>query len=268
GGTLITVGPAGPTPPTPASLFDFIYRYNDGRDYYYGMVADNGTFGYQVGQQLGMPVGTYQIFNQEPGTTAAAAGSVFVSYYCHSGGGMATTTPLHFASGLPSGVGGLGTEADLMLGTDGRDYAFSSTQEASLPSAGLFGFTFSYPDGSAFYNGTVADNGTFGYGAIADGSGTKLIFDAAGHFDGYYTIYRLGSTTLPAGTVTLGQYFSVETGQSYIADPTQSGGSSGLGSESGVVTINGVQVAFGDPPEAPIPTGSQPTWSMAGLGDF
>src|SRR5262249_57963832 len=38
--------------------------------------------------------------------------------------------------------------------------------------------------------------------------------------------------------------------------------------ETGVSTINGVQVSFSDPPEAPIPTGSQPTWSMAALGDF
>src|SRR5262249_38428101 len=87
-------------------------------------------------------------------------------------------------------------------------------------------------------------------------------------FDGYYTIFRDGSTTLPAGTVTLNRYFSVQTGQSYVVDPSQSGGSNGLGSETGVITINGVQVSFSDPPEAPIPTSSQPTWSMAALGDF
>src|SRR5262249_47197767 len=132
----------------------------------------------------------------------------------------------------------------------------------------LFGFVFSFPDNSAFYTGTVADDGSFGYGAIADGSGTKLIFDSAGHFDGYYTIYHLGSTTLPAGAGTLNQYFSVQNRRSHPADPSQSGGSNGLGSETGVITINGVQVSFSDPPEAPIPTGSQPSWSMAAMGDF
>src|SRR5262249_8204819 len=129
-------------------------------------------------------------------------------------------------------------------------------------------FVSSVPDDSAFYTGTVADDGSFGYGTIADSSGTKMIFDSAGHFDGYYTIFRDGSTTLPAGTVTLNRYFSVQTGQSYPVDPSQSGGSNGLGSETGVITINGVPGSVRDPPEAPIPTGSQPTWSMAALGDF
>src|SRR5262249_39335337 len=201
---------------------DFIYRYNDGRDYYYGMAADNGTFGYQAGQQLATPVGSYTIFNQESGTTTAAAGSVFVSYYFHNGVGMATNTPMLFGRGLPSGTGGLGTEADFMLGTDGQSYPFNASQEASLPAAGLYGFVFSYPDNSAFYTGTVSDDGTYGYGAIAAGSGTKLIFDAAGHLDGYYTIYRLGSTTLPAGTGALHNLFTAPTGRSAPAAPPPS----------------------------------------------
>src|SRR5262249_57365938 len=112
-------------------------------------------------------------------------------------------------------------EVDFMLGTDGLSYAFNASQEASLPSAGLFGFVFSYPDNSAFYTGTVSDDGTFGYGAIADGNGTKLIFDGAGHFDGYYTIYRLGSTTLPAGAGTPSSYLSVPTRQRSGVDPNR-----------------------------------------------
>jgi autotransporter passenger strand-loop-strand repeat protein len=109
GGTLITVAGAAPLGPT--SLYDFLYMYGDGKDYYYGMVADNGTFGYQVGQQIATPDGHYTIFNNE-GTTTDAVGSVSVSYYSHGGVGEASTTPLKFAEGLPAGLAGLGSETD------------------------------------------------------------------------------------------------------------------------------------------------------------
>src|SRR5439155_12083675 len=103
-----------PTPPPTTSLFDFLYRYNDGGDYYYGTVADNGGYGYHTNQQLPAAAGSYAIFNQEADTTGAAPGSVFVTYYSHAGVAAASTTPFNIAHGLPSGLGGLGTEFDLM----------------------------------------------------------------------------------------------------------------------------------------------------------
>jgi hypothetical protein len=160
GGTLVTVGSAAPPPPpnppapppnpvptAPSSTFDFLYRYNDGHDYYYGRVVDNGTFGYQVGQQLSMADGSYTIFNQEAGTTATAVGSVFVDYFSHGGFGQASTSPIKSGAGLPDGAGGLGTEADAILGTDGQAYAFASGLEPQLAAGTLFGFVFAYPDG-------------------------------------------------------------------------------------------------------------------------
>src|SRR5439155_2219375 len=140
---------------------------------------------------------------QESGSTGAAPGSVFVSYYSHAGVGVASTTPFNSEHGLASGIGGLGTEFDRMLGTDGLLYAFNPNAEMAIPTSSLFGFVFSYADGAAYYTGTVSDNGSYGYGAIADGSGTKMVFDGAGTLLGSYTIYREGGTALPSGTVTI-----------------------------------------------------------------
>ena len=166
-------------------------------------------------------------------------------------------------TGLPDGAGGLGTESDAILGTDGQAHAFASSIAPNLATSALFGFVFAYPDGSSFYSGTVADDGSFGYGAIADGSGTKPIVDGSGKFLGTYTIYREGTTLLPAGTVTLNRYFSGMTGQSYAVDPG-SGGGNGLTSETGFVTINGVQMPFGDPPELDLPA-SNPALAIPGV---
>ena len=259
GGTIVTVAPpAGPV------MFDFIYRYNGSGDYYYGRVADDGTFGYQVGRQIGLGGGTYTIFNEEPGAVSSPPGSVFVTYVSHSGVGQSSTTPLKFAGGQPAGTGGLGTESDAVIGTDGQTHAFSSVAPPSFPVDQLFGFVFSYADGSAFYTGTVADDGSFGYGAIADGSGVKQIFDSAGKFQGYYTIYREGPTDEPAGKVTINRYFSEQAGQGFDVDQSASGGSNGLGSETGVITVNGAQVTFGDPPEAVLPA-TNPAFTIPGI---
>jgi uncharacterized protein DUF4214 len=249
GGTVVTVAPpGGPV------MFDFIYRYNGSGDYYYGKVSDDGTFGYQVGQQIAAGSGSYSIFNEEPGAVGVPAGSVFITYVSHAGLGETSTTPLKFAGGQAAGTNGLGSESDSVIGTDGQPHAFGSGAPPSFPLDQLFGFIFSYADGSTFYTGTVADDGSFGYGAVADGSGVIPISDpATGKFQGYYTIYREGPTDALAGQVTINRYFSGQTGQAYGVDQSQSGGSNGLGSETGVIVINGQQVTFGDPPEAVLP---------------
>jgi hypothetical protein len=259
GGTLVTVAPPGG-----AVLFDFVYRYDSGGDYYYGQVADDGTFGYQIGQQIATPAGQYTILSQEPGAVGDPAGTVFVNYYSHTGIGQASTTPLNFAGGQPDGAAGLGSESDFLVGANGLTFPFSSTSEASLPANTLFGFVFTYPDGSSFYSGTVSDNGSFGYAAIAAGSGVKQVFSASGQFEGSYLIYQEGTTALPAGTVTINRYFSGQLGEGFAVDQALSGGSNGLTSETGIIDINGTQVAFGDPPEAALPA-SNPAFAIPGV---
>ena len=149
---------------TQSNVFDFVYTYADGRDYYFGTVADNGAFGYQVGQVIATQDGSqYQITGQEAGTTSAAPGTVFTTYYSHGGIGQASTMPQKTAAGQPDGIGGLGSEADTVLGMDGQSHLFSQTVEASFTINQLYGFVYDYADGSAYYTGTVADDGSFGY---------------------------------------------------------------------------------------------------------
>src|SRR5207302_1123443 len=120
-----------------SGLFDFVYAYPDGKDYYNGTVADvNGAFGYQAGQAVTLPGGgKYQITGQEAGgnlaplATGAAAGGVFVTFYSHGGIGAASTLPQKDAIGQPAGLAGLGSEVDTILGTDGLPHAFSPTFE-------------------------------------------------------------------------------------------------------------------------------------------
>jgi hypothetical protein len=66
------------TPPSVTNLFDFVFTYNDGKDYYNGTVADNGSFGYFTNDTFASGAGTYDIFSQT-GTTTAAPGTVSVT---------------------------------------------------------------------------------------------------------------------------------------------------------------------------------------------
>ena len=43
------------------SLFGFVFTYTDGKDYYSGTVADDGTFGYSVGQTISTSAGSYTV---------------------------------------------------------------------------------------------------------------------------------------------------------------------------------------------------------------
>jgi len=150
-----------------STIYDLVFVYNDGKDYYYGTVSDNGSRGYQVGQQISTAFGQYDIYNQA-GATSQASGTVFVTYYSHGGLGQASYTPLRDSQGLAAGSNGLGSEADSILGTDGLYHPFSGSTEAAISTSGLYGFVFNYSDATAYYFGTVADDGTYGYAAIAN----------------------------------------------------------------------------------------------------
>ena len=74
---------------TSQKLFDFVYLYNDGREAYYGTVADDGSLRYQVGQTINRPGGAYTILGEDPNGTSQASGTVFVTDYRHAGPGQA-----------------------------------------------------------------------------------------------------------------------------------------------------------------------------------
>jgi len=65
----------------PPTLYDFKFTYADG-SYYYGTVADDGTYGYHVGETInGTSSGSYNIY-ASAGSTSEAVGTVYdTSYY-------------------------------------------------------------------------------------------------------------------------------------------------------------------------------------------
>jgi hypothetical protein len=233
-------------PPIVTSLFDFVFTYADGKDYYTGTVADNGVLGYQAGQQITTSAGHYDIFNQEGGSTPAPIGAVVVANYSHSGPGAASPIPIDTAAGRPDGTGGLGSERDAVLGTDGKAHPFSSTQEASFGAAtALFGFVYSYADGAAFYSGSVADDGTFGLSGGPGAAFSRTVSDSTGQVLGTYSIFRNGTTTLAPGSVVIDRFTTGDA--SFTANHAGLGvvdGSTGLGSEVGGITVDGVGVGF------------------------
>jgi hypothetical protein len=121
-----------------SSLFDFSYAYNGGKDYYLGTVADDGTFKYQSGQMIATDGGRYTIFDQRPGISAQAPGSVSVSYYLHDGVGAVPTIPMSLGNN-PAGTAGLGSETYGLQGADGQVHTLSSTVEASFDVNTLYG---------------------------------------------------------------------------------------------------------------------------------
>jgi hypothetical protein len=254
-----------------SALFDFVYTYPDGKDYYEGTVADNGTFGYHTGGVINLSGGgEYQITGQEPGTTSAPAGAVFVTYYSHGGIGQASPEPQQTAAGQADGTSGLGSEADRLLGTDGQSHFFSPTVEASFTANQQYGFVYDYADGSAYYTGTVSDNGSFGYAAVA-ASATPFIFPvnpSTGAVAGHYKVFAEGQTSGPSGTVRLQSYVDGVSGSTFSMGGTV-GGTSGLGNEAGGLFIGSSFFTFSDthelvdPPPVVTPGGSPPPPAMA-----
>ncbi|HYT25102.1 MAG TPA: Ig-like domain-containing protein, partial [Actinomycetota bacterium] len=233
GGATLTVVPS-----ATVSFFDFLFAYGDGKDYYYGRAADNGTFGYHVGQHISVGLGQYTVFDKEGLPAPVAAGSVFVSNYSHDGPGAASPVPLGFPAA--DGIGGLGSESDAVRGSDGQPHNFSPTLEASFATSALFGFVFSYADGAAFYTGTVA---------VAPGSTPAV---PSGGILGSYSVFAEGVTPRDAGTVAVDRFTAG--GASYVPDGA-AGGAGGLGSEAGSITVNGTTFVFSDRQEPVIPSG-------------
>ncbi len=95
------------------TLYDFYYVYPDG-SYYYGTVADDGTYGYAVGETVnGTTKGYYYIY-ASAGSTSEAAGTVSdTSYYDVFTG--TTYTPYYHANQSYSGTTGLNTDFDYIF---------------------------------------------------------------------------------------------------------------------------------------------------------
>ena len=257
GGNQITL-----TPSPPVNVFDFVFTYNDGKDYYDGTVADNGQFGYFVNEVFVFGDGTYDIFNQA-GTAPEPSGTVAVTYYSHGGPGQASYTPVLTAAGKPDASNGLGSESDSILGTNGGPYPFSPSTEAAIPTSNLYGFVFNYSDGAAYYFGTVAENSPQ-YAAIAGSSSPYLTVS-----DGYYYIFSEGTTAEPSGTVIINGYRDGGNATTYS---TVGNGSAGLGSESGSFLVDGTQFNFSPTQEAtdPPPVGTTADMILrdAGNGNY
>ncbi len=113
-------------------------------------------------------------------------------------------------------------------------FAVGDTAEVSFATISLFGFVFTYADGTSFYSGTVADDGTFG---IAVGSKTTSL--------GTYTIFSDGVTTRAPGSVVLDRFNVGDA--SFVPQHGATGvdGNSGLGSENSMISVNGAAVDFG-----------------------
>jgi autotransporter passenger strand-loop-strand repeat protein len=227
------------------SLFDFVFTYADGKDYYGGTVADSGGVGYRVGQRIATSAGHYDIFNKEGGSTTAPSGTVVVANYSHGGPGVASTVPVDTAAGRPDGTGGLGSESDAVRGTDGQPHAFSSTQEVSFATTAQFGFVYSYADGAAFYSGVVADDGTFGLSGGPGATFSRTVSDNTGQVLGTYSIFSDGVSTLAPGAAVIDRFTAGDA--PFLPNHAGAGavnGSAGLGSEVGAIAVSGVGVGF------------------------
>ena len=144
-----------------SSLYGFIFNYSDGAAYYYGTVADDGTYGYaaiagSASPYLSVSNGKYYIFSE--GTTAEASGTVTVSGY--RDGSTARTFPIdHLANGVSEGSAGLGSETGYFL-SDGTLFKFTNTEEATdppLPGGAVVFWAF---DGTNLVGGAiVGDSG-------------------------------------------------------------------------------------------------------------
>src|ERR1700684_2418736 len=109
----LTYGGGGSAEPnaTPTyTAYDYQFMYPSG-SYYYGVVVDNGTYGYKMGQTESKAGGTYTITGSQPLTTPGyQAGYNYVTEYVASGQAY---TPSDLTAGTPSygspaGYGGLG----------------------------------------------------------------------------------------------------------------------------------------------------------------
>ena len=219
--------------------FGFTFTYKDGSTYT-GTVADDGSYGYAVGQTIATARGSYLVTDATAvtGYYRQAIGTVFVTGYVDVSSGF--YVPIYGSQGLASGAAGLGSEHDFIDDGSGHRKPFGGggAQEARLYGNSVFTFRFTYTDGS-YYVGSVVDDGRYGYYPLQT-------IKAAG---GTYSLYFFAAATeAPAGTVKVSSYS--DTTSSAVLTPyhfgrSEASGSGGLGSEYDFTKgANGYQ-AFG-----------------------
>ncbi len=125
-------GTAAPTASTTYTDYDYYFMYPSGT-YYYGVVVDNGTYGYKVGESMSKDGGTYTIYGSSP--TAAGNYQAGYNYMTEYVAGGQTYTPSDLKPGTPSygqpaGYGGLGSEKSY-VSAGGSYYAVSPTAMAT-----------------------------------------------------------------------------------------------------------------------------------------
>lgn len=212
------------------TLYDFTFTFSDG-SYYSGTVADNGSYGYFVGESYFTSYGYYEVTGSSGFSTSEANGAVQVTSYYDSNS-KKSYTPYYDWQGNADGSSGLTSEYDSTYGAsgsqsfgEGKYEAKQSTSTSGTPQATLYDFEFFYNNGS-YYTGTVADSGKYGYSTGA------AYFTSYGY---YFITGTAGSTSEASGTVSVTSYWDKSTGTSYTPYDTWKGssdGSSGLGSES------------------------------------
>ena len=121
-----------PPPPPPATLYGFVFNYNDG-SYYFGTVADDGTYGYHTGETVftsNTYGGNYYIYGNL-GTTTNPVGTVHTTYYVDTTSGQGYD-PYFYDHGNPAdGSSGLGSEFDYTDGANGhQSYGGGGAYEA------------------------------------------------------------------------------------------------------------------------------------------
>jgi hypothetical protein len=115
----------------------------------------------------------------------------------------------------------------------------------------LIGFIYTYADGAAYYAGTVADDGSRGYAAIAN-SGTpfQTVTAPDGSTAGTYYLFTEGTTGMASGSVSVTYYRDGITGTTFKPASGGIDGTAGLGSESDRVAAGGGNFGFGPLAEA------------------
>ena len=237
-----------------ATLTAYAFRWyspNSG-DYYHGTVYDDGTYGYSVGQTVSGPYsdtesggadGYYIIYGISSASTSGrgagevTAGNSDFGYYYDGDSGR--TLSLYYDSATVTGSFGLGSEYNYVYNGNSSEYIGNDYHEASYTLT-AYAFWWYSPNSGDYYNGTVYDDGTYGYSVGQTVYGPNSTTESSGA-DGYYYIYNTSSASASvygAGEVTTGNsdfsyYYDGDSGQnlSLYYDSATATGWFGLGSE-------------------------------------
>lgn len=240
-----------------ATLTAYYFRWyspNSG-DYYDGLVYDDGTYGYAVGQTVygpnsrtesGAANGYYCICGAVSANTSGysvgnVTGSPSNPYYYDAQTGL--NLPRYATGTSVLGTAGLGSESDYAYyspsSTTLQSYYFGNDYyEADYRFGTLTAYQFYWysPNSGDYYGGTVYDDGRYGYavGQYVYGPHANTETGAA---DGYYRIFASSNATnsgRSAGEVTGASfYYDAQSGRclpTYYGGGTLTG-NGGLGSE-------------------------------------